>query len=63
MVLNSKGQVTIPAHLRAKYGCTPGMKSRSSRRAVPSRSSAAKEPKAGGSGWSGGYVTRPPAET
>ena len=24
MVLNSKGQVTIPAHLRAKYGLHPG---------------------------------------
>jgi len=24
MVLNSKGQVTIPAHLRAKYGLRPG---------------------------------------
>ena len=23
-VLNSKGQVTIPAHLRAKYGLRPG---------------------------------------
>ncbi len=24
MVLNSKGQLTIPAHLRAKYGLHPG---------------------------------------
>ena len=24
MVLNSKGQVTIPAHLRAKHGLHPG---------------------------------------
>jgi AbrB family looped-hinge helix DNA binding protein len=24
MVLNSKGQVTIPAHLRVKYGLHPG---------------------------------------
>ena len=24
MVLNSKGQLTIPAHLRAKYGLNPG---------------------------------------
>lgn len=24
MVLNSKGQVTIPAHLRAKFGLHPG---------------------------------------
>jgi AbrB family looped-hinge helix DNA binding protein len=24
MVLNSKGQVTVPAHLRAKYGLHPG---------------------------------------
>jgi AbrB family looped-hinge helix DNA binding protein len=24
MVLNSKGQVTIPVHLRAKYGLHPG---------------------------------------
>jgi AbrB family looped-hinge helix DNA binding protein len=24
MVLNSKGQVTIPAHLRLKYGLHPG---------------------------------------
>jgi AbrB family looped-hinge helix DNA binding protein len=24
MVLNSKGQLTVPAHLRAKYGLHPG---------------------------------------
>ena len=26
MILNSKGQVTIPAHFRAKYGLHPGDK-------------------------------------
>ena len=63
MVLNSKGQVTIPAHLRAKYGLHAGDEVEVVEAGGTLQIVRTEGAESRGSAWSGGYVTRPPAET
>jgi AbrB family looped-hinge helix DNA binding protein len=61
MVLNSKGQVTIPAQLRAKYGLHAGHEVEVVEIDGALRIVRAEGLRPGGSGWSGGCVARQPA--
>jgi AbrB family looped-hinge helix DNA binding protein len=63
MMLNSEGQVTIPVHLRAKYGLHPGDEVEVVEVDGTLQIVRPREPKPEASGWSGSCATRPPART